>query len=147
MWPFRHNSLFSSKKKSCNPHTPFSFVAHNTIPGRKKIARDFTRTTSKELQTNLIFSVIHSRPVLFLSYTCLLSHTVTHSYTWRLPYLPLFGGGGGGVSTTVTGTALAWGSCERYSFTFLSKCAERQSHENKMLAGNVSANTFMSGLY
>lgn len=36
MWPFRHNSLFSSKKKSCNPHTPFSFVAHNTIPGRKK---------------------------------------------------------------------------------------------------------------
>lgn len=24
------------EKKSCNPHTPFSFVAHNTIPGRKK---------------------------------------------------------------------------------------------------------------
>lgn len=52
MWPFRHNSLFSSKKKSCNPHTPFSFVAHNTIPGRKKQSKRFhqnyfKRTTNK----------------------------------------------------------------------------------------------------
>lgn len=146
MWPFRHNSLFSSKKKSCNPHTPFSFVAHNTIPGRKKQSKRFHQNYFKRT-TNKPDIFCHSFKASALSQLHLSplshSHTLLHleaalSATFR---------GGGGVSTTVTGTALAWGSCERYSFTFLSKCAERQSHENKMLAGNVSANTFMSGLY
>lgn len=146
MWPFRHNSLFSSKKKSCNPHTPFSFVAHNTIPGRKKgqeISPELLQKNYK--QTWYFLSFIQGQ----CSFSVTPVSSLTQSHTPTPGGCPIchFSGGGGGVSTTAAGTALAWGSCERYSFTFLSKCAERQSHENKMLAGNVSANTFMSGLY